>query len=621
VSVLPVTTPQVTDPKVTSQKTSGGSSDTDSTFSDLVEQHYVEDNGGKEAKNDGNGKSNPNEIDRNVNNRNNTDGISSDQKAKANNEINASNEKTDIITEEKPIVEQVVATEAKDTNPKNNQDVASQLLSFITSSDKILSTSEQKDVPIEVKEQESEGNTLASLLKGSLFSKDSTTDEQTSKVITAETVTSKKEPISENLTAEQLLIRSAMLKDSQKQQSDSAGLTEEELALQKDKVTTFEGKTVVGQKTEALPESAKKVEDSELGVKKLVNEKDESTRDGEFIAAKETGEQGITDKKVTNDSTGKIDKKDNANLTHLAAQSIDKSNGEKETTKDKTTDKNTNGVGLSVNANPEKSTVSNEGASSNARAVNQSTASFMEQNNTGEQHKSSEGSQQNTNNEELSVAIDENEQNTVGIKKQVVVANTEKTNINPTVEPVIPRAIVPESEGGRTNHNIEAIMSNMASEVSQSQSQKSTAALQNETIAIYKKDFTNAVKDKVMVMINQKIQQVEIQLDPAELGSMSIRVNLQNEQAVVSFMVQNQQAKEAVEENIDKLKNMLAESGIDVGDANIEQQDQEAADNEEQNSQNKNSSNGLNEEDVEQELEINRAKLVKASSTGVDYYA
>ena len=159
----------------------------------------------------------------------------------------------------------------------------------------------------------------------------------------------------------------------------------------------------------------------------------------------------------------------------------------------------------------------------------------------------------------------------------------------------------------------------MTSELSQSQ--KSAVALQNESIAIYKKDFANAVKDKVMIMINQKIQQIEIQLNPAELGSMNIRINLQNEQAVVSFIVQNQQAKEAVEENMDKLKNMLAESGVDVGDANVEQQDQQAANNEEQNAQSRNAKNGTQEDDVEQGLEINPSKLVKASSTGVDYYA
>mgnify|MGYP002700260522 FL=1 len=153
------------------------------------------------------------------------------------------------------------------------------------------------------------------------------------------------------------------------------------------------------------------------------------------------------------------------------------------------------------------------------------------------------------------------------------------------------------------------------------QAQKSITALNTETIAIYRKDFADAVKDKVMVMINQKIQQVEIQLDPPEMGNIHVRVNLQNEQAAVQFIVQNQQAKEALEQNMGKLRDMLAENGVDVGDANIEQRQAK-----EQNSDGFEQANhsGTNEESGEGNFSENDnvvLDVVKASSTGVDYYA
>ena len=75
-------------------------------------------------------------------------------------------------------------------------------------------------------------------------------------------------------------------------------------------------------------------------------------------------------------------------------------------------------------------------------------------------------------------------------------------------------------------------------------------------------------------MISQKLQQFDISLDPPELGNMQVRVNLQGEQASVNFIVQNQQAKEALDQNMHKLKEMLAEQGVDVGDANVDQQSQ-----------------------------------------------
>ncbi len=153
------------------------------------------------------------------------------------------------------------------------------------------------------------------------------------------------------------------------------------------------------------------------------------------------------------------------------------------------------------------------------------------------------------------------------------------------------------------------------------QTQKSITALQTETIAIYRKDFADAVKDKVMVMINQKIQQVDIQLDPPEMGNIHVRVNLQNEQAAVQFIVQNQQAKDALEQNIGKLRDMLAENGVDVGDANIEQRQAQEQNGNAFNGQRANGSNGGVSDGTSNEVEHTVVNLAKASSAGVDYYA
>jgi flagellar hook-length control protein FliK len=153
------------------------------------------------------------------------------------------------------------------------------------------------------------------------------------------------------------------------------------------------------------------------------------------------------------------------------------------------------------------------------------------------------------------------------------------------------------------------------------QTQKSITAMNTETIAIYRKDFANAVKDKVMVMINQKIQQVEIKLDPPEMGNIHVRVNLQNEQAAVQFVVQNQQAKEALEQNMGKLRDMLAESGVDVGEASIEQRQAKKQNGNGFDQQTNNGQNTESAEDNFNENDNSMVNVVKASSTGIDYYA
>ena len=146
---------------------------------------------------------------------------------------------------------------------------------------------------------------------------------------------------------------------------------------------------------------------------------------------------------------------------------------------------------------------------------------------------------------------------------------------------------------------------------------KTEQKLQIETINIYRKDFANAVKDKVMVMVNQRLQQVEIQLDPPELGNVHVRLNLQSEQANVSFLVQNQQAKEALEQQMGKLRDMLQESGVDVGDANVAQQQQS-----QQEGKGHGMAGGFHQDAEDDQLvNANLAQVIKPSATGVDFYA
>ncbi|MBL4942719.1 MAG: flagellar hook-length control protein FliK [Colwellia sp.] len=162
---------------------------------------------------------------------------------------------------------------------------------------------------------------------------------------------------------------------------------------------------------------------------------------------------------------------------------------------------------------------------------------------------------------------------------------------------------------------------NLTGSAEVSQSQKTNTQLHQETIAIFRRDFADAVKNKVMLMISQKLQQFDITLDPPELGNMQVRVNLQGEQATVNFVVQNQHAKEAFEQNMHKLKELLAEQGVDVGEASVEQQ----SDNETNNKENADESehNSMaNTTDASDVIEHNlSARLLNSSTTVVDYYA
>ena len=142
-----------------------------------------------------------------------------------------------------------------------------------------------------------------------------------------------------------------------------------------------------------------------------------------------------------------------------------------------------------------------------------------------------------------------------------------------------------------------------------------------ETVNVYSKDFSKSVKEKVMVMVNQKLQFAEIRLDPPELGNMHVRVNLQNEVAAVQFLVQNQQAKEALEQQMGKLRDMLSESGVDVGDAHVAQQERQFGQSSENGDSNGRFASQEAEEESLDEMTANMHTVVKGSAVGVDFYA
>ncbi|MBD1582233.1 flagellar hook-length control protein FliK [Pseudoalteromonas sp. S16_S37] len=94
-----------------------------------------------------------------------------------------------------------------------------------------------------------------------------------------------------------------------------------------------------------------------------------------------------------------------------------------------------------------------------------------------------------------------------------------------------------------------------------------------QAVNIARNDAAKMLQEKVSMMLNLNNQEAEIRLDPRELGMMQIRIRTDAEQAQVNFVVQNQQAKDLLEQSMPKLREMLAEQGIELGQSNIEHGD------------------------------------------------
>ena len=84
--------------------------------------------------------------------------------------------------------------------------------------------------------------------------------------------------------------------------------------------------------------------------------------------------------------------------------------------------------------------------------------------------------------------------------------------------------------------------------------------------------WNSAMGDRVQWMINQNIQQAEIRLDPPELGALEVRVQVNKDQANVMFTAPNQQVRDAVEAAVPRLREMLSEIGLSLGDVGVSQE-------------------------------------------------
>ena len=80
------------------------------------------------------------------------------------------------------------------------------------------------------------------------------------------------------------------------------------------------------------------------------------------------------------------------------------------------------------------------------------------------------------------------------------------------------------------------------------------------------------VAERVQMMMSKNLKNVDIRLDPPELGRLQIRLNVGGDGATVHFTVANQQARDVIEQSMPRLREMLAQQGVQLGDSSVQQQ-------------------------------------------------
>ncbi|MBG8943596.1 flagellar hook-length control protein FliK [Vibrio cholerae] len=143
-------------------------------------------------------------------------------------------------------------------------------------------------------------------------------------------------------------------------------------------------------------------------------------------------------------------------------------------------------------------------------------------------------------------------------------------------------------------------------------------------VPLNKEMAADQLAERVQMMMSKNLKNIDIRLDPPELGRMHIRMNMQGDGATVHFTVANQHAREALEQTMPRLREMLAQQGVQLGDTSVQQQSagqQQRYTGQEQSGFGQSSRNErLNSEenlDTDIKLDLN----VATKRDGISYYA
>jgi flagellar hook-length control protein FliK len=146
----------------------------------------------------------------------------------------------------------------------------------------------------------------------------------------------------------------------------------------------------------------------------------------------------------------------------------------------------------------------------------------------------------------------------------------------------------------------------------------------NQPLAMHQSGWTEEVVNRVMYLSSANLKSADIQLQPAELGRLDIRVNMAaDQQTQVTFMSGHPAVREALEGQMYRLRDMFTQQGMGQVDVNVSDQSR-GWQGQEQAQQGQNRSGGRHSADDDLPMSVAEVAASTTSvigSSAVDYYA
>ncbi|MCW3173605.1 flagellar hook-length control protein FliK [Shewanella subflava] len=131
--------------------------------------------------------------------------------------------------------------------------------------------------------------------------------------------------------------------------------------------------------------------------------------------------------------------------------------------------------------------------------------------------------------------------------------------------------------------------------------------------------FSPVMKQQLITMVSNGIQQAEIRLDPPELGHLMVKIQVHGDQTQVQFHVAQTQTRDLIEQAIPRLREMLAQEGLQLADSQVSQGGGGRDGQSQESSQGTSQQHDLDENSaLEHSMFQNDSESLQS---GIDYYA
>ncbi|NOQ93129.1 MAG: hypothetical protein GQ547_00670, partial [Methylophaga sp.] len=109
------------------------------------------------------------------------------------------------------------------------------------------------------------------------------------------------------------------------------------------------------------------------------------------------------------------------------------------------------------------------------------------------------------------------------------------------------------------------------------------------------------LSSRVVWMAREGVQQVELRLNPANLGPVDVKLHMNNDQANVTFVAQNAATRDALEQALPRLRESFQENGMNLANADVSEQASEQEGEESTDSSSQAANGNINNEGLETE--------------------